>query len=145
MRYICYAGETYGKHTQKCTPDSDRKIKGSQKSSLGFFTPKLESAGEHSQLHDCFIINLDIEDSPVAEISLVDVYDMVTSTRLNNYREAIRETIMQILKDTMWVSTIMMKDFMKTSFVIFEAREGGMTVLLRTSRLQRFISQSILS
>ena len=119
MRYICYAGETYGKHTQKCTPESDRKIKGSQKSSLGFFTPKLESAGEHSQLHDCFIINLDIE--------------------------AIRETIMQILKDTMWVSTIMMKDFMKTSFVIFEAREGGMTVLLRTSRLQRFISQSILS
>jgi hypothetical protein len=103
------------------------------------------SAGEISQLHNCFLIRIEIENSPVAEISLVNVYDMVTSTLLDNYRDTIREAIVQILKDTMWVSKIMIEEFICASFGIFEVCEGGMAVSLLTSSLQRFVSQSILS
>ena len=49
--------------------------------------PKMAGAEEIPQLNDCFIVNLDIEDSPSAEIPLTELYDMVTSTFLDNYRE----------------------------------------------------------
>lgn len=100
-------------------------------------------AGEIPQLHDCLLINLDIEDSPFAEIPLVDVYDMVTSTLLDNHRETIHETITQILEDTMWVNQTMIADFVSASFSIFEVREEGMTISLRTPSLQRLISYSV--
>ena len=45
----------------------------------------------------------DIEDSPYAEVPLVDIYDMVTSTLLENYHDTIRKTIVQILEYTMLI------------------------------------------
>ena len=105
--------------------------------------PKMAGAEEIPQLNDCFIVNLDIEDSPSAEIPLTELYDMVTSTFLDNYRETIRETIIQVLEDTMWVNTTMMAVFLDTPFSIFDIREDGMAVSLRTPGLQRLVAQAI--
>ena len=57
----------------------------------------------------------DIEDSPYAEVPLVDIYDMVTSTLLENYRDTIRETIVQILEDTMWINDTVLATFLNAA------------------------------
>jgi hypothetical protein len=100
-------------------------------------------AEEIPKLHDCFIVNLDIDDSPSAEIPLYDVFDMVTSNLLENYRANIREAIVQILEDTMWVNSSMMATFLNAPFSIFEIREGGLAVSLRTPGLQRLVTQAL--
>ena len=81
-------------------------------------------AEEIPKLHDCFIVNLDIDDSPSAEIPLYDVFDMVTSNLFESYRANIREAIVQILEDTMWVNSSMMATFLNAPFSIFEDRKS---------------------
>ena len=58
-------------------------------------------AEETTMLNDCFIVSLDVEDSPSAELPLAELYDMVTSCLFDNYRDTIRDTVIQILEDTM--------------------------------------------
>jgi hypothetical protein len=94
-------------------------------------------------LNDCFIVSLAVEGSPSVEIPLTEVYDMVTSTLNDNYRAVIRETIVQILEDTMWINPTMMTIFLDATFSIFDIRDGGLTVSLRTAGLQRLVAQSI--
>jgi hypothetical protein len=94
-------------------------------------------------LNDCFIVSLAIEGSPSAEIPLTEFYDMVTSTLNDNYRAIIREMIVQILEDTMWINPTMMTIFLDATFSIFDIRDGGLAVLLCTAGLQRLVTQSI--
>ena len=100
-------------------------------------------AGEITPLYDCFIIRLDIEDSPSAEVLLVDVYDMVSSALFDNYLDVFRETMVQILEDTSWVTESMIDEFVSASFGIFEIRDGGTPISLRALSLKRLIGQSI--
>ena len=92
------------------------------------------------QLNDCFLIDLDIEDCPSAEIPLTDLYDMLTSSLLDNYRETIHLTIIQMLEDTMWINPAMMETIMNATFSMFEVRPNGQVISLRTQALQRLVS-----
>ena len=103
----------------------------------------MQAAKEIPQLNDCFLVNLDIENCPMAEIPLVDLFDMVTSTLLDNYRETLHETIVQMLEDTMWIDPPMMETFVGANFGMFEVRENGLIISLRTSSLQRLVTQSV--
>ena len=76
-------------------------------------------AEEFSQLHDCFLIDLDLENSPSAEIPLTDLYDFLTSSLLDNYRETIQATIVGLLEDTMWLDATMMDTIIGALFGIF--------------------------
>ena len=96
--------------------------------------------GEAPPLNDCFIVKLDIEDSPSAEIPLTDLYDMVSSSLLENYRAIIQDTVVQILEDTMWINATMMTAFLNAPFSIFDIRDGGLAISLRAQGLQRFVS-----
>ena len=90
--------------------------------------------------NDCSIVSLDVEDSPSAELPLTELYDMVTSSLLDNYRNrtVIHKTVIQILKDTMWINVnIRMKAFNSSTFGLFDILcEGGLIVSLRTVGLQ---------
>jgi hypothetical protein len=101
------------------------------------------SAGEVLQLNDCFLVNLDIEDSPSAEVPLSEIYDLVTSTLYDNYREAIQKSILQILEDTMWINDAMLDEFQNANFGIFDVRTDGTVVSLRAAGLQRLATQAI--
>ena len=100
-------------------------------------------AGEALPLNDSFIVKLDIEDSPSAEIPLTDLYDMVSSSLLENYRAIIQDTVVQILEDTMWINATMMTAFLNAPFSIFDIRDGGLDISLWAQGLQRFVSQAI--
>lgn len=100
-------------------------------------------AGEIPLLNDCFIVSLDLKDSPSVEIPLTEMYDIVTSTINDNYRSTIRDAIVQILEDTMWINPNMMTIFLDAPFSIFDIRDDGLAVSLRITGLQRLVSQSI--
>ncbi|KAI2491256.1 Reverse transcriptase (RNA-dependent DNA polymerase) [Fragilaria crotonensis] len=100
-------------------------------------------AEEIALLNDCFIVSLDVKDSPSAELPLAELYDMVTSSLRDNYRDTIRETVIQILEDTMWINANMMEAFINATFGIFDVREGGLIVSLRTAGLQRLTMQAV--
>jgi hypothetical protein len=52
---------------------------------------------------DFVILNVDIDDCPIAELPLTEIYD-VTSLLLNdNYLETLRTYILQQLEDTPWL------------------------------------------
>jgi hypothetical protein len=100
-------------------------------------------AGEDPPLNDCFTVNLDVEDSPSVEIPLTELYDMVTSSITENYHEIIRDAIVQILEDTMWITPSMMSSFLNAPFSIFDIRADGTVISLRAMSLQRLVAQSI--
>ena len=102
-------------------------------------------AEEFSQLHDCFLIDLDLENSPSAEIPLTDLYDFLTSSLLDNYRETIQATIVGLLEDTMWLDATMMDTITGALFGIFQTRLDVRVISLRDSGLERLIASIILS
>ena len=100
-------------------------------------------AEEIVQLDDCFLINIDIENCPMAEIPLTDMFDMVTFTLFENYQEILRATIVQMLEDTTWVNESTMSILLNAGFGTFQVRDGGMVISLRQAALQRLVVHSI--
>ena len=61
-------------------------------------------AEEVLQLYDCFLVNIDIENCPMAE-PLTDMFDTVTFTLFDNYQETLcPTTVVQMLEDTPWTN-----------------------------------------
>ena len=67
------------------------------------------------------------------ELPLIEIYDMVTSSLIDNHREIIRDAVVQILEDTMWITPAMMMIFVVASVSIFDIRADGTTVSLRAA------------
>jgi hypothetical protein len=101
------------------------------------------AAEEVLQLDDCFLVHIDIESCPMAEIPLTDIFDMVTFTIFDNYREILRDTIVQMLEDTTWVNESTMSTLLDAGFGTFQVRDGGTIISLRQAALQRLVIQSI--
>jgi hypothetical protein len=101
-------------------------------------------AEEIPQLYDCFLVKLDIKNCPMAEIALVDLFDLVTSTLHENYLDTVRRTIAKMLEDAMWMDETTRTAVMKSGFALFEVREGqDLVISLRAAALQRYIAQPI--
>jgi hypothetical protein len=103
----------------------------------------MEVAGEVTQPRDCFLLDLDIENYPSAEIPLTELYDILTSSLRDDYREIIHLTIIQMLEDTMWIDLNMMEVLSKATFGIFEVRANRQILSLRTPGLQRLVTSTI--
>ena len=108
-------------------------------------TPNMVVAGEIPLLNDCFIVIIDIEDSPSREIPLIELYNLATATINDNNRSIICDAIVQILEDTTWSNPTMMTIFVDAPFRIriFDIQNDGLAVSLRTTGLQRLVAQSI--
>ena len=94
-------------------------------------------AEEALRLHDCFLINLKIDDCPMAEIPLGDLFDLATSTLLDDYQAVLRGTIVEMLEDTTWLSTTTMTGLLEAGYGMYHVREGGLVILLRRAALQQ--------
>ena len=64
----------------------------------------MSDAGEIRHDDDCLVITIDIVDCPMAEIPLTEVFNAPTMTLLDNYHEVIRDSVLQQLQDTTWLS-----------------------------------------
>ncbi|KAI2509024.1 hypothetical protein MHU86_5400 [Fragilaria crotonensis] len=101
-------------------------------------------AEEIPHLFDCFLVKLDIVNCPMAEIPLADLFDLVTSSLLENYLDIIRGVVVEMLEDAMWIDESTREKMVDTGFALFEVRDGpGLIISLRAAALQRYVAQSI--
>ena len=90
-------------------------------------------------------IKIDIEDCPVVEFPLTELFDIATSTIVDNYLEVLQEYVTQILEDTTWLDKQSKLCLLRARFCIYQRKNDGTLYTLRQSALQRLITQTLRS
>jgi hypothetical protein len=93
--------------------------------------------------NDCLVITIDMEDCPMAEIPLTEVFDVPTMSLLDNYHDVIRDSVLQQLQDTTWLSEDLLPSLTDPGFGMYHARDRNSTISLRKPALQRLIVQRL--
>jgi hypothetical protein len=89
------------------------------------------------------VITIDIEDCPVAEFPLTELYDITTSTIAYNYLEVLQEYVTQILEDTTWLDMQSKLCLIRARFCVYQRKNDGILYTLRKPALQRLINQKL--
>jgi hypothetical protein len=88
-------------------------------------------------------ITIDIEDCPVVEFPLTELFDFATSTIVDNYLEVLQEYVTQILEDTTWLDKQSKLCLLRARFCIYQRKNDGTLYTLRQSAMQRLITQTL--
>ncbi len=94
---------------------------------------------------DLVILTVDIADSPLAELLLSEIYDVKTSTLLDDYPNTIRNYVLQQLKETTWLDDQTISLCCNATFRTFMRKENGDILCLRKPALHRKIGQILRS
>jgi hypothetical protein len=92
---------------------------------------------------DYVVITIDIDDCPMAEIPLAEVFDPNTSLLLDDYHNVIRGYVVQQLEDTTWLTDVTTPILLDAGFGMYYSRDRGVVLSLRKPALQRLISERI--
>ena len=103
----------------------------------------MASAEEISQSEDCFLINLEIDDCPMAELPVFDLLDRSTNTLFDDYQSILRETIIEMLEDTPWLDADSRALLLDAGYGTYHTRVGGVVISLRRAALQRLVLQAM--
>lgn len=105
----------------------------------------MSDAGEIQQPNDYVVIKVDIDDSPLVEFPLSELFDIAASTVVEDYLNVIRAYVTQVLDDTTWLDKICRLGLLRTEFGVFYRREDGGIFSMRQPALQRRIAQTLRS
>jgi hypothetical protein len=103
----------------------------------------MSDAGELRHDDDCLVITIDIVDCPMAESPLTEVFDVLTRTLLDNYHDVIRDSVLQQLQDTTWLSEDLIPSLTDSGFGMYHARDRNHVISLQKPALQRLINQRL--
>jgi hypothetical protein len=92
---------------------------------------------------DHVVITVDIEDCPLVEFPLVDLFDIVTSTVVDNYLEVVQDYVTQVLEDTTWLDKQTRLCLLRARLCVYHRRHEGELLTLRQPALQRSITQML--
>jgi hypothetical protein len=92
---------------------------------------------------DYVVITVDIEDCPVVEFPLTELFDIATSTVVDNYLEVVQDYVTQLLEDTTWLDTQSRSCLLRARFCMYHRRNEGELLTLRQPALQRLIAQML--
>ncbi len=92
---------------------------------------------------DCVAITIDIEDCPVVEFPLTELFDIATLSIVDNYLEALNEYVTQILEDTTWLDKQSKLCLLRAPFCIYQRKNDGILFTLRQPALQRLINWTL--
>ena len=93
--------------------------------------------------NDCLVITIDIVDCPMAEIPLTEVFDVLTMSLLDNYHEVIRNSVLQQLQDTTWLSEDLLPSLIDPGFGMYHARDRNSIISLQKPALQLLIIERL--
>ena len=85
-------------------------------------------AEEILQPDDCFLIHLEIDDCPMAELPVFDLFDGPTRTLLDNYPSVLRDTIVEMLEDTPWLDADARATLLDAGYGTYHTRVGGVVI-----------------
>ena len=89
------------------------------------------------------VITLDIEDSPVAEFPLTELFDIASSTIVENYLEVLQEYVTQIIEDTTWLDMQSKLCLVRARFCVYQRKSDDTLYTMRKPSLQRLINQTL--
>jgi hypothetical protein len=88
---------------------------------------------------------MDIEDSPLVEFPLRELFDNATSTVVVDYLQLLHDYVTQAVEDTTWLDKQSKSHLLSTRFGVFYRTEDGVIVSMRQPALQRRITQILRS
>ena len=92
---------------------------------------------------DCFLLTIDLKDSPMAEIPISDMVNGGTTTLLHAYPGILQATVLQQLEDTVWLTELTRSVLLDAGFRTYNARSPAAIISLRQASLQRLITTSL--
>ena len=90
---------------------------------------------------DLVVITIDIEDCPLVEFPLCEVFDCTTSSLVEDYLEVLHDYVTQILEDTPWLDKQSTSQLLRASIGVFYRRNQVEIISMRKPALQRLITQ----
>ena len=102
------------------------------------------SVFEESNHEDDFVtLTVDIDDCPIAELPLTEIYDVSTSLLKDDYLDTLRTYITQQLEDTTWLEDQSVSPLFDAGFATFHRRANGDILSLRKPALLRLVRQTL--
>ena len=101
--------------------------------------------GESHHPDDIVILHVDIDDCPIAEIPLTEIYDIDVSRLKDDYLATLRNYVTQQLEDTTWLEDQSVSPLFDAGFATYHRRPNGDILSLRKPALSRLINQSLRS
>jgi hypothetical protein len=92
---------------------------------------------------DSIILTVDVEDSPIAELRLTEIYDAKTSTINDDYDVVFKDYITLQLENTCGLEDQSRLCLLNARFCTFHCRANGDLISLRKPAMERLIRQSI--
>ena len=92
---------------------------------------------------DHIVMVVDIEDCPVADVQLTEIYDTENATLIDDYLAVLKRYIVQQIEDTIWLDDQSTTPLIDAGFAIFHRKTDGAVQSLRRPALQRLIDQTI--
>lgn len=105
----------------------------------------MSDAGEIQYPNDRVLITVDIEDSPLVEFPLCELFDLATSTLVDDYLEALQTSVAQVIEDTTWLDKKCKSRLLSTDFGVFHRVDDEAIFSMRKPALQRRIAQNLRS
>ena len=92
---------------------------------------------------DHVVMVVDIEDCPVADVPLTEIFNTENSTLLDDYLSVLKTYIVQQIEDTTWLDDQSTTPLFDAGFATYYRKADGAVQFLRKSALQRLIDQTI--
>lgn len=103
----------------------------------------MSASTEFYHSDDYVAITIDIEDCPVVEFPLTELFDIATSSIVDNYLEVLQKYVTQILEDTTWLDKQLKLCLLRARFCVYQRKQDGVLFTLRQPALQRLINQKL--
>jgi hypothetical protein len=104
---------------------------------------ELTAPGRSYHPDDHVVIEVDIEDCPVADVPLTEIFDTVNLVLVNAYLDVLKMYIAQQLEDTIWLDDQSNTPLFDAGFATFHRKADGTVQSLRKPALQRLIERTI--
>ena len=92
---------------------------------------------------DHVVMEVDIEDCPVADVPLTEIFDTVNSVLIDDYLVVLKTYISQQLEDTIWLDDQSTTPLFDAGFATFHRKPDGTVQSLRKPALQCLIERTI--
>ena len=99
-------------------------------------------AAREFHLDDNVVLSLELEDCPMAEIPLTELFDVDSSMLYPTYTTVISNTVYQQLEDTAWLEFEQLEDLWSIGYCMYSLRPNGV-VSIRDEGFQRLINQCL--
>ena len=103
----------------------------------------MTDAEEIRHPNDSIVITIDIDDCPLVEAPLEEIFCFTTRVLNDNYHDVIRDYVTQQLEDTPWLTDAATTTLFDAGFGMYHTRDRGVVISLRKPALQRLINDRI--